>query len=165
MRPVAERVLGILGRVRHVGHLARPHRTGGRGAPVEGHREDLPEGFARPGVCVHGGEVQRLPVKPQNDAERGPAQRKRTGGDRIEHRLRVRVGAGDDAKDLGRGRLLLQRDAEVGVAHLQLLEQAHVLDGDDGLVGEGLRSLTGLGERGDRSVANTEDADDLPPSQ
>ena len=35
-------------------------------------------------------------------------------------------------------RLLLQRLREVAVARLQLLEQPHVLDGDDRLVGEGL---------------------------
>src|SRR6266540_2821453 len=47
-------------------------------------------------------------------------------------------GARDGAEDLGGGRLLLQRLGQVAVARLELLEQAHVLDGDDGLVGEGL---------------------------
>ena len=43
----------------------------------------------------------------------------------------------DDAQDLaGRG-LLLQRLGEVAVACVELREQAHVLDGDHGLIGEG----------------------------
>ena len=44
----------------------------------------------------------------------------------------------DDAQDLARCRLLLERFREVAVARLQLLEQAGVLDGDHGLIGEGL---------------------------
>ena len=46
--------------------------------------------------------------------------------------------AADDPQDLAGGRLLLQRLGEVVVARLQLLEQPHVLDRDDRLVGEGL---------------------------
>ena len=46
-----------------------------------------------------------------------------------------------DPQDLaGRG-LLLQRLGEIAVARLQLREQPDVLDGDDGLVGEGLQQL------------------------
>src|SRR4029450_13786373 len=37
--------------------------------------------------------------------------------------------------------LLLERYTQLGVAGLQLLEQAHVLDGDGGLIGEGLEEL------------------------
>ncbi len=44
----------------------------------------------------------------------------------------------DNAKNLARGRLLLQGLSQVPVAGLQLLEQPDVLDGDDGLVGKGL---------------------------
>ena len=54
--------------------------------------------------------------------------------DGIEDRLRVRGRAGDHLQDLGRGRLALQR-------FLGLVEQAHVLDRDHGLVGKGLEQL------------------------
>src|SRR5262249_34557528 len=47
----------------------------------------------------------------------------------LEHRLKIARRAGDDLKHLGGSGLLCQRFA-------QLVEQASVLDGDDGLVGE-----------------------------
>src|SRR5215467_3872907 len=47
----------------------------------------------------------------------------------IQHGLNVRRGAGDHAKDLAGGSLLLQRLFE-------FLEQPHVFDGNHGLVGE-----------------------------
>ena len=47
----------------------------------------------------------------------------RLGQDCIEHGLEVSWRAGDDAQDLGRGRLLFQR-------LFRLVEEAHVLDGD-----------------------------------
>ena len=53
-------------------------------------------------------------------------------GDRVEHRLHVGRRAADDAQDLGRRGLLLER-------LLGLVEQAHVLDRDHRLVGEGLQ--------------------------
>ena len=55
-------------------------------------------------------------------------------GNRIQHWLNIRRRAGDDAQDLTRRRLLLQRLFE-------LVEQPHVLDGDHGLVGEGFQQL------------------------
>ena len=64
--------------------------------------------------------------------------------DRLEHRLDVGRRARDHPQDLARGRLLLER--------LQLLasrvEQAHVLDRDDRLVGEGLEELICLSVNG-----------------
>ena len=62
-------------------------------------------------------------------------------GDGVQHGLEVRRGAADHAQDLRGRRLLLQRLRQIAVARLELLEQAHVLDGDDGLVGEGLQQL------------------------
>ena len=56
---------------------------------------------------------------------------RRVFGNHIEHRLNIGRRAGDDAKNLARRRLLFQRLGE-------FLEQPHVLDGDHGLVGEGL---------------------------
>ena len=57
--------------------------------------------------------------------------------DGIEDRLHVRGRAADDAEHLGCRRLMLQRLAQFCVALLEFLEQAHVLDGDDGLIGKG----------------------------
>ena len=57
--------------------------------------------------------------------------------DGVEHRLHVGGRAADDAEHLGRCRLMLQRLAQFRVALAEFLEQAHVLDGDHRLVGEG----------------------------
>ena len=56
--------------------------------------------------------------------------------DGVEHRLHVRRRTADDAEHLGRGRLMLQRLAQLGVALLDLFEQPHVFDRNDRLVGE-----------------------------
>ena len=58
--------------------------------------------------------------------------------DGVEHRLHVRRRAADDAEHLGRRRLMLQRLAQFSVALLEFLEQPHILDRDDCLVGESL---------------------------
>ena len=70
--------------------------------------------------------------------------------DGVEDRLHVRGRAADDAEHLGRCRLMLQGLAQFCVALLEFLEQPHVLDGDDRLVGEGFekRDLF-VGERTD----------------
>ena len=57
------------------------------------------------------------------------AQSRRRLDQRIEHRLQIEGRAADDLEHVGGGGLLLQRFA-------QLVEQAGVLDRDDGLVGE-----------------------------
>ena len=62
-----------------------------------------------------------------------------TGGaldDGVEDRLHIRGRAADDAKHLGRCRLMLQRLPQFCVALLNLFEQPHVLNSDDGLIGE-----------------------------
>ena len=61
--------------------------------------------------------------------------------DGVEDRLHVRGRAADDAEHLGRCRLMLQGLAQFCVALLDFLEQAHILDGDHGLVGKGFKSL------------------------
>src|SRR5688572_5444257 len=65
--------------------------------------------------------------------------------DRIEHRLNVRWRTGNYTENFTRGSLLLQR-------LLQLLEQAHVFDGDDSLIGKGLQKLDL--RRGERTHVN-----------
>ena len=61
-------------------------------------------------------------------------QPRRTLGDRIKNRLNIRRRAGNDAQDFARRRLLLQRLFE-------FVEQPHILDRDDGLVGESFKQL------------------------
>jgi len=52
--------------------------------------------------------------------------------------LNVGGRGGNRAEDGARRLLLLERFAKFAVACLHFLEQAHILDGDYGLVGEGL---------------------------
>ena len=66
------------------------------------------------------------------------AQARRALGDGVQHPLQVGGRPADDLQHLGGRRLLLQRLRQRAVALLQLGEQAGVLDGDHGLVGEGL---------------------------
>ena len=56
--------------------------------------------------------------------------------DRLQNRLDVRRGGGDHPEDLAGGRFPLEGLDQIAVASLQLFEEACVLDGDDGLIGE-----------------------------
>ena len=70
---------------------------------------------------------------------------------RIEHGLQIERRAADDLEHVGGGGLLLQRLA-------QLIEQAGVLDGDDGLRGEIPHQLDLLvGEWSDLLPVNADD--------
>src|SRR5579859_5799677 len=62
------------------------------------------------------------------------AERQRTLQYSIEHWLDVIWRTGDNTQDVAACRLLLQR-------FLRLVEESHVFDGDDGLVGEGLQEV------------------------
>jgi hypothetical protein len=55
------------------------------------------------------------------------------------HRLQIERRAADDLQHVGGRGLLLQRLLRGRASRLHLVEQAHVLDGDDGLIGEGLQ--------------------------
>ena len=82
----------------------------------------------------------------------GLAQARRRFDQRVEHRLQIEGRAADDLEHVGGGGLLLQRFA-------QLVEQARVLDGDDGLGGEVLDQLDLLvGERAHLLAIDGEDA-------
>src|SRR6185295_5066996 len=59
----------------------------------------------------------------------------------LEHRLQLAGRARDDAEDLRGRRLSFQSLRQLARARLHLLEQPRVLDGDDGLVGEGLKEF------------------------
>src|SRR5215471_15515521 len=66
---------------------------------------------------------------------------------RIQHRLDVSGGRGDHAQDLACCGLALEALRQISVAGLQLLEEAHVLDGDDRLIGERLEEWKLLGRK------------------
>src|SRR6266849_7080687 len=83
--------------------------------------------------------MDELAVVKENGAVQTVAQANRALNDRIENRLHIARRARNDPQDLAGGGLPTERLRQVAVAGLQLLEQAHVLDGDDGLVGEGLQ--------------------------
>ena len=56
----------------------------------------------------------------------------RTLSNGVQHRLNIRWRAGDDAEDLARRHLLIQ-------GFLQFVEQPNIFDGNDSLVGKGLK--------------------------
>ena len=85
-----------------------------------------------------GHQAQSVTVHTEDRGIERLTQARGARGHGIEDGLHIRRRAADDAQDLARRRLLLQGLGEVAVAHLQLLEQPHILDGDDRLVGEGL---------------------------
>ncbi len=114
---------------------------------------DVVEGYA-------GGSGRRRTVKTLTLMRRRRAAR-RVARDGVEHGLDVGRRARDDAQDLAGRRLLLQGLGEVAITGLQLREEAHVLDGDDGLVGEGLEEGDlGAGERARRRPTVDDDEAD-----
>ena len=76
-------------------------------------------------VAVGDDECDQLAVEPEHDAPMSaPHSRAALLDDGVEDRLDVGRRAGDDAQDLARRRLLLQRLGEIAVALLELREQA-----------------------------------------
>ena len=81
----------------------------------------------------------------------------------VQHGLDIGGRAADDAEDLGRGRLLLERFGQFAVARLQLVEHPHVLDRDRRLVGEGLDQFDLLrGERPHLGAVDRQGSDRHP---
>ena len=81
---------------------------------------------------------QNLTVGAPDERAFGLAQPDRVLGQRLEDRLEIERGPADHLEQLAGRRLLLEGDPQLAVARLQLREEADVLDGDHGLVGEGL---------------------------
>jgi len=92
---------------------------------------------------MEGSHPELVPFHKQKKGVRRLAKPAGTLDQRIEHRLQICRGARDDSEDFtGRG-LLLQRLSDLPVRLgqlpillLQLGEQAHVLESDDGLMRE-----------------------------
>jgi len=84
-------------------------------------------------------QVNHLAVEPVGGPVEPVAQAHGAAYDGIEDRLHIGRRARDHPENLARRRLLLERLGQLRIAGLQLLEQAHVLDGNYRLVGEGLQ--------------------------
>jgi hypothetical protein len=83
---------------------------------------------------VIGGEVVQLTIRSEDKPLLGRAKLRRVFDQSFENRLEIEGRAADDLEHVGGGRLLRQRFA-------QLIEEARVLDGDDGLGGEHLQQV------------------------
>src|SRR5262245_2626275 len=80
--------------------------------------------------------------------------------DGVKHWLHVRGRPADDAEHLGGCRLMLPGLAYLRVALAEFLEQADVLDGDDGLIGESFKKSDLLvRERPDLQTSNKNHSD------
>src|SRR5712691_10403909 len=121
---------------------ASQNRASGDASPPWGDWEYAPDRIqsVRAQIVV-GRQMDKLPVEAEYHTVGRLTQPPRARRDRLEGRLDVRRRATDHLKDLARRRLLLERLGEVAVTSLQLVEEPHVLDGDHGLVCEGLEEL------------------------
>jgi hypothetical protein len=89
--------------------------------------------------AVLGNHAHKVAIELIHPAVDAVAQAHAALGDGVEHRLHVSLRLTDHAQDLARGRLLAQRLCQIAIALSQLREEPHILDGDDGLIGEGLQ--------------------------
>src|SRR5262249_60794809 len=111
----------------------------------------------RPAMSHHS---QHIAAREEDLAVNGLAQPGRAFENGVEYGLDVRRRARDDAQDLSSGGLLCEAVRQLLIALLQLREQAHVLDGDHGLVREGLEECDLLiGERRDLGAPELDGAD------
>src|SRR5262245_34580191 len=90
------------------------------------------------GNVVRGREVNKFPVETEDGAVDRAAEPNSVRCDSVEHRLNISVRLADDAQDLARRRLLVECCRQLAIARLKLLEQPYILNGNHGLVGEGL---------------------------
>jgi hypothetical protein len=92
------------------------------------------------GNCIRN-RSQHVPVDDEERATLRAADLDAAPGDRVEDWLGVHRRGPDDPQNLASRGLLIQGLGQFAIARLQLPEQPHVLNGDDGLVGEGLQQL------------------------
>ena len=127
--------------VRHLDRFSLQHRAAGQRLAIDGQGFDVAhEVRGRP---LRSQQAHRVAVGEVHRRHRRVAQLGGTLGDGLEHRLHVGRRARDHPQDFADRRLLLER-------FLRLVEQAHVLDRDRRLVGEGLHQrdlLVGEGPR------------------
>jgi hypothetical protein len=83
------------------------------------------------------------------------AQARRRINDALKYRLQMELRAANNTQNVARSGLVLERLAKLSSPSLHLLEQPRVLDGNDGLVGEGLEQIDLLvGEGTDLSASD-----------
>src|SRR5215831_13802945 len=87
---------------------------------------------------MRGHEMNKIPVEPEHVAELSLAEFRRAPGDRVEHGLDVGRRTRDYAQYLGGCCLIFKGFLQLALTRLLGFEQPRVLDGDDGLVGEGV---------------------------
>src|SRR5215471_1723032 len=105
-------------------------------------------------------EPKHLTFQPKDMGPGRAADECRILGHDVHHGLEVGRGAGDDPQDLRRRGLLLEGLGQLAVPRLELREQAHVLDGDDRLVGEGSQQrYLSLRERSSLGSSDADGAD------
>src|SRR5262249_45986733 len=80
--------------------------------------------------------AEDLAIEAVNESEPRVAKAHRTLGYGLKYRPQIESRAADDLEQIGGRGLLLQGFGEICRALAQLVEQARVLDRDDGLVGE-----------------------------
>ena len=107
-----------------------------RGLPIQARRVFLVQLDGLRGHPARYRQAIEVPILPDDRARVGTAQPRRVLDEGFQHGLEIERRAADDLEDLARGGLLLQGLGKIPVSALELLEQADVLDGDDGLVGE-----------------------------
>jgi len=77
-------------------------------------------------------------IEAMHDAVGRFAEADSTAGDRVKDRLDIRWRLADDSQNFRRRSLLIERHSEIAIAGFQLLEEPHILNRNDRLVGEGL---------------------------
>ncbi len=97
--------------------------------------------------------MNQLTVEAPHAARERAAQPDGVRDDHIEYWLEIGGRTGDNAQDLTSCRLLLERLGQLPVARLRLIEQAHVLDGNHGLVGERGHKFDLLGRKWPRGCS------------
>ena len=89
----------------------------------------------------HGSVMDQGAVELEHVGAVSLAQAGRATTDGVEHRSHVRLRPIDDGEHVGGGAFALQSLGEIAIACRELVEHAGVLDGDAGLLGEGLDEL------------------------
>ena len=123
---------GVPVRIERAAAVARP---GGIGYRLR--NASRPSGVSPCDRC----KMNELPVEAEHVTELSIAEPRRALRDRIEHRLDIGRRAADDVEHLARRGLVFERFLQLALARLLGLEQPRVLDGDDGLVGEGFEQF------------------------
>src|SRR5262249_3947538 len=80
--------------------------------------------------------MDHIVIQPVHGPEDTAAESCGALGDSIKDGLQICRRGTDGPEDLTGRCLLAQRLAEIRIAFLQFSEQSHILDGDDGLIGE-----------------------------